>query len=69
MPHVTAGILKNYALNNPVGFHSTDYWIIAEIPRGFTQYFEANSGMVPVLGHDNFLPHAFEFIIHETFYP
>jgi hypothetical protein len=35
----------------------------------FSQPFKANTGIVPCLGHDSFLPNRFHFIIKKGSYP
>jgi hypothetical protein len=55
-------------------FHTETPAILAEDFRDFPQSLQENSGMVPRLGHDRFLPNPFRYIIihllscHPTLY-
>jgi hypothetical protein len=42
--------------------------IVIEVICDFPQYLQANSGVVPWLGHRHFLPNHFQLIIHLSFY-
>jgi hypothetical protein len=40
--------------------------MLTEVVRGLPSFFHANSGDVPQLGHDPFLPNPFQFIVHQS---
>jgi hypothetical protein len=42
--------------------------ILTEAFRGFYESFQANTGMVPGLGHDHFLENSSQFEIHHLLF-
>lgn len=41
-----------------------DVAVLSDVFRGFPQYAQENSRMVPRLGHDRVLSDPFQFVIH-----
>jgi hypothetical protein len=42
--------------------------ILIDVFHGFSQSLRANSGIVPGLGHDHFLPDSLQFISYDSSY-
>jgi hypothetical protein len=40
--------------------------IMTEVPCGFPQFLQTNTGMVPGLGYHRFLPNSFRLVTHHT---
>jgi hypothetical protein len=56
--------IRDYPVRIPGGALT----VLPEVFRGFLQFFEANTGMVPRLDYDRLLPSCFHFPIHHSYH-